>query len=693
MKAIIAEKPSVAKDIAKIVGANAHKDGYMEGNGYRVTWAFGHLVELAMPEDYGWEGFKAENLPMIPDTFKLQPRQKREGRKMVKDAGVLKQLKVIKEVFSAADEIIVATDAGREGELIFRYIYAHLKCKTPFRRLWISSLTDKAIRDGLANVRPGHDYDNLYVSAECRSQADWLVGINASQALCVKAGGNFSLGRVQTPTLRIICERYLEHKHFVPQKYWQLKVETEKSGMVLSMLSETHYDSLDQASESLAAVQAAGSLKVESVAKKEVRQEPPLLYDLTTLQKDANSRLGFSADKTLSIAQSLYEKKVMSYPRTGSRYISEDVFEIIPDRLRILSTYEPVAAAARSLTRKKLCRKSVDDGKVTDHHALIATENLPDELAADERKIYDMVVMRMVEAFGETCVKDATTVKMMAGGENFILKGSVIRYLGWRAVRGIETEEEEEAEGGTLPPLSDGDMLPIREATTVEKQTKPKPLHTESSLLAAMETAGKDIDDEEVRASMKESGIGTPATRAAIIETLFKREYIERQKKSLVPTAKGLAVYDIVKGMLISDVAMTGRWEAALNRIADGQGKAEAFKGAIMQYTRQITSELLALQEVGRLGGQRKETPKIGICPLCGGEIVAFPKLAKCTNQECNFKLWREVSGKKLADKDLSALLSKGKTGKIKGFKGKSGKSFEASLELKDGKISFVFAK
>lgn len=667
----------------------------MEGNGYRVTWAFGHLVELAMPEEYGWEGFDAAHLPMIPDTFKLVPRQKKVGKKTAADPGVLKQLKIIKEVFAGCDEIVVATDAGREGELIFRYIYNYLHCRTPFRRLWISSLTDRAIREGFARLRPGSEYDNLNTSAECRSQADWLVGLNASQALAIAAHGNYSLGRVQTPTLKMICERYLENKNFVPQPYWQLLVETEKNGVKLPVWSDKRYDRKDQAVEATEQVGKAGFLQVTKVERKEVRQEPPLLYDLTALQKEANTRLNFSADKTLSVAQSLYEKKVMSYPRTGSRYISEDVYDEMPARIALLCGYEPLARQAKALQGKPLNKKSVDDKKVTDHHALIVTENLPgsDTLSPDEGKIYYMVASRMLESFYSPCIKDATTATLVSGEVFFTLRGSVIKDAGWRAVRN-EAEEpaDDKEEVGALPPLEEGKTLPVKKVEAVEKQTKPRPLHTESSLLAAMETAGKDIEDEEERAALKDIGIGTPATRAAVIETLFRREYIERQKKSLVPTNKGLAVYEVVKDKLISDVAMTGKWETALNRIADGQGKAEAFKGAIIQYTRQITKELLSVQG-DRLRSDAAAPVATTRCPVCGGEVKLFPKLAKCSNEACGLKVWREIAGKKLSDKDLTTLLTKGKTGLLKGFKSKAGKKFDAALELKDGKVGFVFGK
>ena len=335
--AIIAEKPSVAKDIANVLNVRQRHDGYLSGNDYLVTWAFGHLVQLAMPDAYGFTGFRRENLPIIPQEFKFIPRQIREGKEYKSDPGVLKQLKVIDEVFAQSDRIIVATDAGREGEGIFRYIYNYLGCRKPFVRLWISSLTDRAIRDGLDKLKPGSDYDNLYRAAEARAIADWEIGLNATQALSIAAGeGIFSLGRVQTPTLMMICSRYLENRNFTPQTYYQLKVTAEKDGTPFSAISEHKYETLPAATTALSAVTATGTVTVADVQRKEVNQEPPLLYDLTTLQKEANSKLGFSADKTLSIAQSLYEKKVLSYPRTGSRFISDDVFDEIPPRVLCL---------------------------------------------------------------------------------------------------------------------------------------------------------------------------------------------------------------------------------------------------------------------------------------------------------------------------------------------------------------------
>ena len=543
-------------------------------------------------------------------------------------------------------------------------------------RLWISSLTDKAIREGLDNLQPGERYDNLYLSAKSRSEADWLIGINATQALSVAAGqGVFSLGRVQTPTLVMICSRYLENKNFVPAKFWQLKAATASGGINFTAQSTAKWEQQPEAIAVLQRVKDAGQLVVKSVERKEACQEPPLLYDLTTLQKEANTKLNFSADKTLSIAQSLYEKKVMSYPRTGSRYIPEDVFDEMPERVALLGQYPRFAGYAAGLDGTPLNRRSVNDGKVTDHHALIITENLPGELSKDERAVYELVAGRMLEAFSGKCVKDVTTALLSGGDTDFTVKGSVMKVTGWRAVFG-EQETGGDEEAASLPPLQEGEYLPLSGVDLLEKQTKPKPLHTESSLLAAMENAGRELEDAELKASLKDAGIGTPATRAAIIETLFARQYIVREKKNLVPTDKGLAVYKIVKDKKIADVEMTGMWETALAKIEAGSMDADTFRKGIEVYATQITAELLSVQ----LSVATGETCP---CPKCGsGRILFYPKVAKCSNVDCTLTIFRNKCDKQLSDKQIVELVTKRKTGLIKGFKGKNGKAFDASLVL-----------
>ena len=675
MKVIIAEKPSVAQGIASIVGARQRKDGYLMGDGYAVTWAFGHLVGLAMPECYGFSGFHREHLPVLPQEFKLIPRQVREGKVYKDDPGVVRQLGVIRELFDRCESIIVATDAGREGELIFRYVYNYLGCTKPFARLWISSLTDKAIREGLQNLREGSLYDNLYLSAKARSEADWLVGINSSQALSLAAGqGVFSLGRVQTPTLAMICSRYRENKQFVPRKYFQIKVSAAKDGIAFSALSRNRFDDLETATAGLREVEDGGMLAVSSVERREAVQEPPLLYDLTALQKEANGKLDFSADKTLTLAQSLYEKKVLSYPRTGSRYISEDVFEEIPSRITLLQQYPRFAAIASALRDTPLNRRPVDDAKVTDHHALLVTENLPEGLSQDERAIYEMVAARLLEAFSPHCVKEMTEVALSAGGEIFTIKGAVVKSAGWRAVRG---EPEEEVEETTLPELQTDETLPLLASETVEKQTKPKPLHTESSLLSAMEHCGREIGDGQLRTAIREAGIGTPATRAAVIETLFARNYIRRDKKNLVPTEKGLAVYDTVKDKKIADVEMTAAWEETLAKIETGEADAPSFRRDIEIYTAQVVAELLsATLDVAPSGEQCT-------CPKCKkSRILFFDKVAKCADVDCGFTLFRNKGGKVLTDKLIVGLVTTGRTPLVKGFRNREGRSFDAALVL-----------
>ena len=684
MIAVIAEKPSVARDIATVLGATQKNDGHISGNGYIVTWAFGHLVGLAMPEVYGIENFRRENLPIIPQTFQLIPRQVKTDKGYKPDSGTLKQLKIIKEVFDKCDKIIVATDAGREGELIFRYIYQYIGCNKPFVRLWISSLTDKAIRVGLQNLKDGTMYDNLFQSAKARSEADWLIGINASQALSIAAGkGTYSLGRVQTPTLAMICSRYLENKKFVPHKYWQLKLQAEKDSIEFSALSEEKFDSQQLTIDKLQTVKDSGQVQIKSVECKEVNQEPPLLYDLTTLQKEANTKLNFSADKTLSIAQKLYESKLISYPRTGSRYISQDVFDEIPERISLLESYNRFADYAKSMKGSSLNRRTVDDNKVTDHHALIITENKPGNLQEDEQAIYELIAGRMLEAFSEKCVKDVTSISLNSGDSTFNVKGTVIKSAGWRAVFNTQEEGEEDT---ILPSLNEGESLSLLGIELLEKQTKPKPLHTESSLLSSMENAGKELEDSELKASMKDSGIGTPATRAAIIETLFNRQYIIREKKTLVPTEKGLAVYDIVRDKKIADIEMTGMWENALSKIESGEMNPDTFHKSTEVYASQITSELLEVQLT--LSTQQDLT-----CPKCGtGRILLYPKVAKCNSTDCGLVIFRNKSDKQLSDKQVTELVTSKKTGMIKAFKSKVGKSFDASLTFDEQfNVIFVF--
>ena len=679
---IIAEKPSVARDIARIVGANSRQDGHLEGNGYLVTWAMGHLIALAMPEAYGHVAYKAEDLPIRPNPFQLVVRQVRKDKEYMSDPAALKQLKVIRSSFDKADRIIVATDAGREGELIFRYIYQYLDCKKPFERLWISSLTNKAIREGLSNLKPGSSYDNLYHSAKARSEADWLVGINASRALSIARMGGYSLGRVQTPTLSMVCRRYIENRDFSSIPYWKLSVLTEKESLSLKAIDDEDYTSEASAQTALAALRSQSRLKVESVARQVGHTAPPLLYDLTALQKEANRRHGFSADKTLSIAQSLYEKKITTYPRTGSRYISEDVFEEVPVLLR------KTGAAIKS----PLNRHSVDNTKVTDHHAIIPTGETPSGLSADEATVYQMVSNRFVEAFSPDSEEERMQVRFTDGNSTFTWKACRQISLGWKAVKKDKVTEAERKEGddeqvlSSLPNLAQSEVLTLLNAEITEHKTKPKPLYTEAALLSAMENAGKEVEDAESKKAMAECGIGTPATRANIIETLILRDYIRRDKKAIIPTEKGLAVYEIVKDKKIANAEMTGSWELALAAIEAGKMPADKFSQGINSYVSTICEELLSLSS------DQKSYPAYR-CPKCGQQSFGiYAKVAKCRHETCGFHMFREVCGIHLSEDNIRDLIGSGRTPILKGLTSKAGKKFNARLVLgEDYTTSFEF--
>ena len=679
---IIAEKPSVARDIAHIVGATSKQDGYMEGCGYVVTWAMGHLIALAMPEAYGFSAYKAEDLPIRPNPFQLVVRQVRKDKEYVSDPAALKQLKVIRSCFDKADRIIVATDAGREGELIFRYIYQYLDCRKPFDRLWISSLTDKAIREGLSNLKPGNCYDNLYHSAKARSEADWLVGINASRALSIARKGGYSLGRVQTPTLAMVCRRYIENRDFSSVPYWKLSVLTEKEDLSLKTVGCKDYESEASAQTALAALRSQSQLTVETVVRKVAGTPPPLLYDLTALQKDANRHHGFSADKTLSIAQSLYEKKITTYPRTGSRYISEDVFEEVPALLRKIG---------KTLSNP-LNRHSVDNAKITDHHAIIPTGETPSGLSTDEITIYQMVVNRFIEAFSSDSEEERMQVRFTNGTNTFTWKACRQISLGWKAVqkdKATEADKKEDSDEhilSSLPNLTEGEVLSLVNADITEHKTKPKPLYTEATLLSAMENAGKEVEDAESKKAMAECGIGTPATRANIIETLILRDYICREKKSIIPTEKGLAVYEIVKDKKIANAEMTGSWELALAAIEAGKMPSDKFSQGINSYVRTICEELLSLTP------EQKSYP-VYRCPKCGQQSVGiYAKVAKCRHESCGFHVFREVCGILLSEDNIRDLISSGRTPILKGLTSKAGKKFNARLVLgEDYATSFEF--
>ena len=689
MKAIIAEKPSVGMDIARVVGATEKKDGYCIGNGYMVTWALGHLVSLALPGTYGYTKTAADDLPMIPEPFRLVARQIKTAKGMVTDITANKQLKTIDEVFSKCDSIIVATDAGREGELIFRWIYDYLGYTKPFQRLWISSLTDEAIREGMENLRDGSDYDSLYAAADSRAKADWLVGMNASRALAIASGSaNNSIGRVQTPTLAMICARFKENRNFVSTPYWQLHITLKQGEAHRQFVHPEEFKDKETAGTAYRKITSGSVATVTKVERKRTFQQAPLLYDLTTLQKDCNIHYDLTSDKTLSIAQALYEKKLISYPRTGSRYIPEDVMAHIPSLLEKVVAMPDFKEYGDTLDFSGLNTRSVDNAKVTDHHALIITGIAPQELSEAESAVYTLIAGRMLESFSPPCEKESLVMECTCEGMDFRSRSSVIISPGWRSVfRRKEDRDKDEPEGneGTAE-FDENDAVPVTGHGLAQKKTMPKPLYTEATLLAAMETCGKHITDEQAKEAIGESGIGTPATRAAIITTLVGRDYIARSGKSVVPTEKGMLIYEAVKDMRVADVELTGSWEKALLQIEGHTLDTETFMRSIRDYTGKATDEILRLSLQAMPG-------KVFTCPKCKtGKIILHSKVAKCDHDGCGLLVFRKFLNKELTDQHLEQLLSSGSTKLIKGFNGKKEVPFDAAVAFDEGfnlKLSF----
>lgn len=713
MVTLIAEKPSVGMELARITGCRTRQDGYMEGGRIGagpfagkpccVTWAIGHLIEIGQDDATAALHWKMENLPVIPASFTLEPRKK-DGKP---DPGYIKQLKVIRTLFSKSEAIINCGDAGREGELIQRYIHQYCiwqdpACDKPVWRMWTSSMTDEALRAGLRDIRPAREFDPLYEAGRSRGEADWLVGINATEALTLavhqQVSGDrrvFSLGRVQTPTLALVCSRYLENKNFKPVPFWTVKLSTEKSGTAFTIVSDERFDAFGKAN-SVAKQCEVSLIGVVSAESRPKTIQPPLLHDITSLQQEASKRYGFDPDETLKLLQKLYEAKLVTYPRTGSRFISRDVLSTIPARIRALSSgaknpaIRTAAMKLASMEAGQLNNRSVNDGKVTDHHALIVEKTAPGDLSSKEQKVYDLVAARMLEAFSAPCECEVFSVKFTCADTGFSASSTKTLRPGWKAVRGEQPEstgadkdsDEDRQPEQKLPDLKDGDRLPVKKAETVQGQTKPKPIYTMDSLLEAMKTAGKESDDDEVKAAMKDIGIGTPATRASIIKILMDtRKFIKKEKgEKVVPTETGMEIYNLVKEIAIANVEMTGRWEIALGAIADGKMDPKKFDDMIRTFTRQITAQIKGVQ-VG--GGIAKAAHAENItCPHCGGTIRVRDENVRCSNKECGLYMNRTVFGKKLGESTIKHLLENGKTGLVKGFTSKTGRSFDARLKL-----------
>lgn len=628
---------------------------------------------MGSPAEYGGGNIGREKLPVIPDPFTLTVRRIKTANGYETDPTALKQLAVIGGLLAGADEVITATDAAREGQLIAGYLYEYLGYKGATRRLWISSLTHKAITEGLDRLRPGSDYENLYLAGKARREADWKVGYNASLALGIAAGrGGYSLGRVQTPTLALICRRYLENRDFIPVTYYNLCLSIAKDGKEHVFLSVDRYRSKEEADSVWNGIKVSGTAIVKSIKKTVETEQPPLLYDLTSLQCDANNKVGFTAQHTLTIAQRLYEKGYISYPRTGSRYIGDDLFLEIPSLLSSLKSDPRFARHVESLEGKILNRHTVDDAKLTDHHALVITGNTPSGLTPDEQALYSMIAGRMLEAFSERCIRERTCIHLKCNDIDFKTERYSIREYGWRSIYTIP-----EKDTPSMPELKESELLPVLDCLIREGKTMPEPIFTDASLLFVMENADREVEGSMDKEAVRECGLGTPATRAGIIELLVDRQYVERRGKNLFPTSKGLEVYGIVKDKLIANVQMTARWEYNLREIEKGNMKADVFAGLIDDYARQIVSELICLKQ------EHPELPHCK-CPKCGKEtVILYGKVAKCCDTDCGFLLYRSFKGKILTDDQMLRLLQGKRTSYLK-FMNRQGKVYEASLKIDD---------
>jgi DNA topoisomerase III len=716
---IIAEKPSVGRDLARALPGkfDKHEDTHLESDDYVITWAVGHLVQLKEPEEYDekFKKWRLADLPIFPpDRFELKERDPK-SRKQLKAIG-----KLLKR--DDVDRVVNACDAGREGELIFAYIYESVFDASPterngkgkpVERLWISSMTTQAIREGFEKLRPAEQLAALEEAARSRSEADWLVGMNATRAATIKGrawvGGVVSLGRVQTPTLAMIVTREREIQAFVPEPYWLVHgfFDPRYEGLWFEG-DETRIKTGERAAEIVERVKGKQGV-VESVERKEQKESAPLLYDLTSLQRDANGRFSFSARRTLQAAQSLYEsKKAITYPRTSSRYLSGDMvpqLKTVAASLRPISEYADAAAYVMRLDQLPLARV-INDAKVSDHHAIIPTEIEHDTsgFTPDERRIFDLIARRFLAVFHPPARYQRTTVVTEVEGERFRTRGKITLEAGWRGVYGLEADargrqdEDGEAEG-ELPPLEQGQAVTCVEAESDARETKPPPRYTEATLLSAMETAGKLIDDEELREAMKEGGLGTPATRAETIETLIRREYIERVGRDLLATPKGIQVIAMLEQHKLTSPELTGDWEKKLSDIEHGRGDRGRFMSEIQDFTRETVEQIAALDKEKL----RPERAELGLCPRCGaetGEIIRENSRAYgCTSWKsreepgCGFVIWKRVAGRTLTPEVARQLIEEGKTREVlSGFRSKAGKPFRARLVLTpEGKTEFDF--
>lgn len=720
MLLVVTEKPSVARDLGKVLGANKRHEGYLEGEGLRITWCFGHMCELVEPQHYKpeWKRWSLDALPMVPEQFALQVREDAKEHwavlnKLLKDKGIT--------------EIVNGCDAGREGELIFRYVYELAKARAPVSRLWVASLTDAAIKAAWSIRKPARAYDALADAARSRSEADWLVGLNATRAMtCLarSAGGDqlLSVGRVQTPTLAMIVGRDAEIAAFVPEPYWRVEAElvaeggavrarwfrhTDTEGAPPAQTGESPPEGDEEAlpierlpSEALAQALcqrlAGAAAKIIESQRKEKREKPPLLYDLTSLQRRANQRYGLSADKTLELAQSLYEAKLITYPRTDARFITADQVPELPRIVESLSAIAPYKAAATAILSKPIRpgKRVVNAEEVGDHHAILPTgaEVRGDHLSVEQKRIYDLVARRLLAVLSDDAIFDLTTLvaevaaaapPTLPSPPRLRARGRVCRDRGWQAIDPPGASKDRE-----LPLLPLGAMVSVQDPSAIAGATRPPRPHSDASLLYQMETAGKALQDDELKRALRSGGLGTPATRAAVIETLLKRGFIERQGKELHATVRGVSLIEALPVLELKSPELTGRWEARLSQIAEGKESRLAFMA-------DVNSRLIGMVDEMRGATppaperSAAEGPSLGPCPKCGQPVKARKGRYACEGT-CDFVIWGTIAKREVSARMVKTLLKEGKTPPMKGFKSKAGKPFEAGLRF-DGEHKVVF--
>lgn len=642
MKVCIAEKPSVAGEIAKIIGAKQRKDGYYEGNGYQVTWTFGHLCTLKEPRDYKenlkyWDIY---TLPILPEKF---------GVKLIENDGTKKQFNVIKRLVSTATEVINCGDAGQEGELIQRWVLDHAECKAPLKRLWISSLTEEAIKDGFRKLYDNSEFDLLYEAGRSRAIGDWILGINATRLFTLKFGKNkqvLSIGRVQTPTLALVVNRHLEIENFVPKPYWEIRTiyrDTKFS------YEKGKFSTVEEAQQVMSSIETE-ELEITGVSIKEGKELPPNLFDLTSLQVEANKKFAYSAEQTLNLIQGLYEKKLVTYPRVDTVFLPNDIYPKIPKILTGLTNYLPLIEPLKG-TKIKKSKKVFNDNKVTDHHAIIPTGVHAGNIVGAEKDIYDLIVRRFIAAFYPECKISNTTVSAKVGKIKFKATGKQILDKGWRVVFEFGKAKKEEEDKSVMPNFEKGEKGPHK-PTLEEKMTSPPKYFTEASLLRAMETAGKQLDDDELKGFLKENGIGRPSTRANIIETLFRRKYIQKKKKNILATPTGIALIKKISNPTLKSAELTGQWEKKLREIESGDFTTGDFIGQMNELVRSLVDEVV-------LGRKPKVSQKI-VCPQCKkGSILKGKTAFGCSDWKsgCDFQLPFEIDNYKWSKKDVLSLI------------------------------------